>query len=63
MEKFTRENGEPPIESTLERMIIELSNEHENASDAIRVNRETDSNAIRVSQSHREKQHNPRIVI
>jgi hypothetical protein len=38
-----------------------LSDEHENASDSIRVNREFDSNEIDESDSHRSKHDDPKI--
>jgi hypothetical protein len=50
-----------PRISTFLGIKIDSSDEYENASDSIRVNREFDSNVIDESNSQYEKQYDPRI--
>jgi hypothetical protein len=58
----SKKHDEPRI-STLRGILIDSSDEDENASDSIRVNREFDSNEIDVSDLHPEKHDEPRISI
>jgi hypothetical protein len=53
---------EPRI-STLHGIKIDLSRDHENAFDSIRVNREFDSNVIDESEKQNEKHSDPTISI
>jgi hypothetical protein len=46
--------------STLQGIRIDLSDEHENAKDSIRTNREGNSNEIDKSDLHQEKQYETR---
>jgi hypothetical protein len=56
-------NAEPSIKQTLDGITIDSSDEDENASDSIRVNREFDSNEIDVSRRQCEKHDEPIISI
>jgi hypothetical protein len=47
--------------STFRGIIIDRSDEHENASDSIRINLESDSNVIDESDLHHEKHDEPKI--
>jgi hypothetical protein len=55
-----QQNQNEPRISTLFGISIDRSDEDENASDSIRVNRELDSNEIDVSDLHFEKHDEPR---
>jgi uncharacterized protein YecT (DUF1311 family) len=55
------EKQNDPRLSTARGITIERSDECENASDSIRINRECDSNEINVSDSQLEKHSGPRI--
>jgi hypothetical protein len=56
-----RTKHDDPTISTLLGITSDSSDENENASDSIRVNREFDSNEIDVSDLHQEKHDEPRI--
>jgi hypothetical protein len=58
---FTPQNAEPAINWTFRGITIDESDEYVNASDSIRVNRESDSNVTDESDLHSEKHDEQRI--
>jgi hypothetical protein len=60
-DNLTSRNAEPSMNSTFLGIMIDLSDEPENADDSIRVNCEFDSNVIDESDLQYEKQSDPRI--
>jgi hypothetical protein len=54
-------NAEPSMNWIFRRITIDSSDEYENASDSIRINREFDSNVIDKSELQYEKHFDPRI--
>jgi hypothetical protein len=60
-DKVTPINAEPSMNSTFRGITIDGSDEYANASNSIRVKRESDSNVIDESDSQDEKHFEPRI--
>jgi hypothetical protein len=59
-DKFTQRNADPSIDWTWDGITIDWSDEYENASHSIRINREFDLNEIDESDLHHRKHDEPR---
>jgi hypothetical protein len=58
---FVIANAEPSMNRTFRGSLIDLSDDHRNANDSIRINRESDSNEIDKSRRQQEKHPDSRI--